>query len=277
MIRLFVLLTFASTTLLYQSVRADSITIIGGSLGNGNFEVVTVTEDVQTYAQTANWFNATGDESINFTNVNISEIICSSDPGKRFGIPAGSFNFPRISVNDTGYTILQEEEAFDVSYDFLRSTGFWTGDESFRVFLFTSSAPVDSSLTESEMTVVAETIFDVPVSSLPFWENGITFNSFYETSGTDIGKTVYLGVETINPSGLPVFPGLDSVVLCVNRPVSTPMLGDVNGDGTIDLLDVAPFVELLVDGGFQIEADINEDGVVDLLDVGPFVDLLMGP
>ena len=52
------------------------------------------------------------------------------------------------------------------------------------------------------------------------------------------------------------------------------VLGDVNGDGSVDLLDVAPFVALITAGEFQCEADINEDGIVDLLDVAPFVDLL---
>ena len=53
-------------------------------------------------------------------------------------------------------------------------------------------------------------------------------------------------------------------------------LGDVNGDGEVNLLDVAPFVSLLSDGGFQQEADINQDGMINLLDVAPFVDLLSG-
>ena len=54
------------------------------------------------------------------------------------------------------------------------------------------------------------------------------------------------------------------------------VLGDVNGDGMVNLLDVQPFVDLLTGGGFQPEADINQDGVVSLLDVDPFVDLLTG-
>ena len=54
------------------------------------------------------------------------------------------------------------------------------------------------------------------------------------------------------------------------------LLGDVNNDGDINLLDVAPFVEVLTKGGFQAEADINQDETVDLLDVAPFVDLLSG-
>ncbi len=53
-------------------------------------------------------------------------------------------------------------------------------------------------------------------------------------------------------------------------------LGDVNRDGAVNLLDIAPFVQLVSSGGFQEEADVNDDGVVDLLDVAPFVDLLNG-
>lgn len=54
------------------------------------------------------------------------------------------------------------------------------------------------------------------------------------------------------------------------------ILGDVNLDGVVNLLDVSPFVDLITSGGYQIEADINKDGAVDLLDVAPFVNLLTG-
>ena len=53
-------------------------------------------------------------------------------------------------------------------------------------------------------------------------------------------------------------------------------LGDVNLDGSVNLLDVAPFIELITTGMFQAEADVNQDGVVNLLDVQPFVALLSG-
>ena len=52
------------------------------------------------------------------------------------------------------------------------------------------------------------------------------------------------------------------------------LVGDVNCDGSIDLLDVAPFVALVTTGDFSEKADINADGNVDLLDVAPFVTLL---
>ena len=54
------------------------------------------------------------------------------------------------------------------------------------------------------------------------------------------------------------------------------LLGDVNCDGVVDLLDVAPFVAAVSSGEFNAKADINGDGMVSLLDVSPFVALISG-
>ena len=44
----------------------------------------------------------------------------------------------------------------------------------------------------------------------------------------------------------------------------------------MNLLDVAPFIELLASGQFQLEADVNKDGQVNLVDVASFVSVLAG-
>ena len=54
------------------------------------------------------------------------------------------------------------------------------------------------------------------------------------------------------------------------------VLGDVNCDGAVNLQDVAPFVNLLSNGLYEIKADINQDGAVNLQDIGPFVALISG-
>jgi hypothetical protein len=54
------------------------------------------------------------------------------------------------------------------------------------------------------------------------------------------------------------------------------LLGDVNLDGFVNLLDVAPFIDRITTGKYQAEADTNQDGFVNLLDVQPFVALLTG-
>ena len=50
--------------------------------------------------------------------------------------------------------------------------------------------------------------------------------------------------------------------------------GDLNADGLVNLLDVAPFVDRLNSSQYDPPADINADGEVNLIDVGPFVELL---
>ena len=62
--------------------------------------------------------------------------------------------------------------------------------------------------------------------------------------------------------------------------------GDVNGDGSVDNLDITPFVEAasgdkatflsLHPEGAYWAADVNADGNVDNLDITPFVDMLAG-
>ena len=54
------------------------------------------------------------------------------------------------------------------------------------------------------------------------------------------------------------------------------LLGDVNLDGTVDFLDISPFVAVLASSGFQAEADINQDAVVSFLDIGQFVTIFIG-
>ena len=56
--------------------------------------------------------------------------------------------------------------------------------------------------------------------------------------------------------------------------VNNPSLGDINGDGTVDLLDIEPFLAVLAGSKYILDADINLDNVVDLLDVFPFVELI---
>ncbi len=52
------------------------------------------------------------------------------------------------------------------------------------------------------------------------------------------------------------------------------LLGDINLDGAVNLLDVSPFVALIGSSAFQKEGDINGDGEVNLLDVDGFIALL---
>lgn len=52
------------------------------------------------------------------------------------------------------------------------------------------------------------------------------------------------------------------------------VLGDINLDGVVSFLDIAPLITLLSDGRFQCEADLDQNGLVNFLDIAPFINLL---
>ena len=54
------------------------------------------------------------------------------------------------------------------------------------------------------------------------------------------------------------------------------LLGDINCDGAVNLLDVGPFVDLISSGEFSPKGDFDSDGAVNLLDVSPFIDTIAG-
>ena len=70
----------------------------------------------------------------------------------------------------------------------------------------------------------------------------------------------------------PAYFALDGLRFAANG----PLLGDLNGDGQVDGLDVEPFVGVLLDGAFDAAADMNEDTLVNGLDVDPFVAAVIG-
>jgi len=58
---------------------------------------------------------------------------------------------------------------------------------------------------------------------------------------------------------------------------STAMiLGDASENRILDFADIAPFIEVLLDGSFLEQADVNRDDDVNFLDIAPFILLLTG-
>ena len=82
------------------------------------------------------------------------------------------------------------------------------------------------------------------------------------------------GVTGIVHNSMTISPTLAGARIIVESDV---ILGDLNGDGVVTLLDVAIFIDLLSTNTFQLEADINQDGAVGLLDVQPFIDAINFP
>ena len=210
----------------------------------------------------------------------------------------------RLSQNSDEVTILTPNSVS------CNAGGVHTGNSYYRQF--SVSAAGDLNLTSIEMGV--EIAFEnldgtgtdidglVPLQVCLYYNtpvSGITHSGvngpsgFDETfcfevdglNGQDL-TIVTIPIDAVVPAGtntlvVEIFtPGSDTdpaTDFCFNKVDGCDFdLGDVNQDGAVDLLDVAPFVNLLTSGGFLCEADVNEDGVLDLLDVTPFVNILTG-
>ena len=52
--------------------------------------------------------------------------------------------------------------------------------------------------------------------------------------------------------------------------------GDLNGDGTIDVLDIIILVNLILFGEYNSNADLNDDGVVNILDIVIYRNIIIG-
>lgn len=171
------------------------VVIIEGTTGNGDFEASEPATGVIPFSNTANWFNASGPESEDFTRDNQTN--GSSQSASRAGEPLDG----RVQINDTGYTIAAEGEVLNISYDFGAggSSANWGGDELMRTFVFTSTATVDGETLVGNITELAGDTYAIDRASDGQWTTR-NASGFYTTTAADVGKTIYFGMEFQDPT-----------------------------------------------------------------------------
>lgn len=144
--------------------------------------------------------------------------------------------------------------AVSTGYDFVNVTGTAFLDGTLQLDLINGFVPTPGQ---------AFTILNVSPGTLIGFFDNVGDNQRLDTVGGEGSFLVRYGVTSPNPTQI------------ILSDFQTPIvLGDVNGDGVVNLLDVAPFVAVLTSGIYNPAADINMDGQVNLLDVALFVALL---
>ena len=141
-------------------------------------------------------------------------------------------------------------------YSLVTDEGGLNGSDLLEFFV---NPPNTSSIDEMRQSAMAFGRYFV-IEDQEIWDSGDSITDLL--IGSNSGDGV-LGADS-----------LDEIL--VESFVIGVVLGDVNMDGLINLLDIEPFVTLLSNGQFLAEADINKDGVVNLLDIEGFVALLSG-
>ena len=54
------------------------------------------------------------------------------------------------------------------------------------------------------------------------------------------------------------------------------MLGDINGDGSVSVLDVVQIINMVLNSDYNDVSDINGDSTVDVLDIILIVNIILG-
>lgn len=106
----------------------------------------------------------------------------------------------------------------------------------------------DSLDSELRLLIVREIRFDGERADRS--DGAVRFDSTEDADG--IGPRLFLELQTAEPI----------------------LLGDVNMDGTVNFLDITPFIGVISSGQFKAEADCDQSGEVNLLDIAPFIGIL---
>jgi len=179
------------------------------------------------------------------------------------GTVGDGFNaFPGGEVNITGGTFGDFFEASDDSE--VNISGGTIGD-SFRAI---NGSEVNLFGTEFYLDNVQLTSL-VPGQTFTVTNRGGEILSGTVNDGTAFSFELEPNI-TIDNS---FFDFFSTLTVTLTAPI---ILGDVNLDGKVDFLDIAPFISLLSSGSFQDEADIDGSGVVTFLDIAPFIAILSG-
>jgi hypothetical protein len=94
---------------------------------------------------------------------------------------------------------------------------------------------------------------------------------FCSGGNTGLEYNGYLGCDGNCFSGLE----LDTCGVCDGDNTSCQMLGDINGDGIINVVDIVALVTMILGGEYNVLADLNEDGIVNVVDIVQMVDWIL--
>ena len=208
-----------------------------------------------------------------------------------FGLvsPDQVIEFDEVSDLPIKICVLNQYEKFGVVFSpcLLESLGKFfpnpNGDEFFLGnYFFVADGPVFNPFSIKFTQPV-----DAAAFSISTWQGETTFSALLggEVVETHVASTGFTSVNNFFGFEGIVFDeivveisadnGIDIGIIDNLQYNLFGTLGDVNCDGSVDLLDVSPFVNLIARKDFDTKADVNQDGVVNLLNVAPFVELII--
>ena len=206
-----------------------SLTLIGGSLRNGDFNADTSATDSRSFADTPDWYNVgTSPQTIEATRTNLP-----TADGTRNAVLTQ--NGTRISANDTGH-ILATGELFRATYEWYDGSSWTDASDKIGVTLFTTS---DDTITGARTAI--QTLLSGISTANGAYQNEIA--EFAAIPAPANGKRLFVSFEGVdgNSDGLG-FARLDNFVLerlGAGGPASRVIIADLYVDDNGTPLPVA--------------------------------------
>jgi len=241
---------------------------------------ITITEVSSSNVLGEDWFELTntGGTTVDLTGFFWDDDPVGTDDGATFGdvlLESGEslIVLEGSELEDSIATTFRDTYDLDASLQILTEDDF-TGNDTFSGL---SSGGDQISLYDTNPNAsgaVFNLIDFVEFSAAP--EEGVdsAFGSSFDFTQLDNG------VPTLSVSGS------NGSVTASNGDVGSPgfadaasqaiLLGDINGDGVVNFLDITPFIAIQTTGAFQAEADIDMNGEVNFLDISGFIGILSG-
>ncbi len=168
----------AAVTLSETGGNATPQIIVGGSVLNGDFNAYTGAK--VDFANTANWYNLGGDQTVWATKDNIAYI-----DGSQNALLAGNKGFGL----DTGHTI-SEGNSFDISYVWYDAHNWVDASDTVSVSLFVT---LDDTITGERHDLKTK---QSPISTQNSTYETVDQNKIYTADATYEGKTLFVAIET---------------------------------------------------------------------------------
>ena len=90
----------------------------------------------------------------------------------------------------------------------------------------------------------------------------------------DVDGVTELHRVVLNSTYFPLYEDEIREIIVSNYPGNT-IIGDVNSDDIVNVLDVIELVNMTLQGDFTTSADINSDGIVNILDIIAIVNIIL--
>ncbi len=187
------------------------------------------------------------------------------DPGSVVNISGGSFELFNAEGGEVNISGGSFGDGFDSGFDsVLNISGGTFGDDfdvrSGEVNLFGGELALDG----------------VPLEGLTMGEPFLIVDRGQTLSGRFADRTEFSFVlNETNVSGEDFFASDATVTVTLVEVTPPTLVGDVNRDRVVNFSDLLPFISVLSNGEFQVEADIDQNAAVNFFDIEPFIQLLI--